>query len=184
MLQLADFIETLPDHKFDMNYWVGQKERAGEDKEWITTHYPTTYSASSINEESQTKYEPFDCGTACCIAGWAAMIQNDLKPMPYFIDNKTIENRAIEWLGLTKQEADNLFYLGMDTVWSDYIAHMDFDFDDYEENYINIKNKHAAIVIRDIANGDTDISNEYDYYECKNHLQNLGYLDEDEDDEY
>lgn len=179
MLQLADFIETLPDHKFDMSYWISEKEQNNYSDEWIVRFYPRIWEPDT----DQVIFEPFDCGTACCIAGWAAMMKNDFKPMPFFVDDETIESRAREWLDLTHEQSNNLFLVGISSVWSSYIATMDFDFDQYEENYVNIKNRHASEIIRDIVNGVVDIDIEYDYHFYKSHLEDLGYYDEGEWDD-
>lgn len=59
--------------------------------------------------------KPSHCGTACCIAGWAITLQQmPHKPMPSKAnwvpyDEVTTAHKA---LGLTKQQAGNLFYVG------------------------------------------------------------------------
>ena len=85
MLQLADYIEKLPEHKFEMQYWISQKVKKenylGEEY-WKTDYAPLG--------DSKTLVEPLDCGTACCIAGWATAIENNFKPNT-FISLKRIE---------------------------------------------------------------------------------------------
>lgn len=178
MLQLADFIEKLPPHKFEMEYWMGEKtNREDNPNNWYTTTRAGTIE--DHRGETVKEYEPFDCGTACCIAGWAAMLQNDLKPMAFFIDDRTVEERGRDWLGLTDEQAQNLFFLGVQTVWTEYVGIFKYHFNIFEEQFENISNVEAAMVLRDIANGITNIDEKYDYHFSKGKLEDLGYYEDD-----
>jgi hypothetical protein len=177
MLQLADYIENLPEHKFEMQYWISNKIEQGTFNNkpyWSIESYPLWHS------NPETLVEPLNCGTACCIAGWAAAIENNFKPISLLQDGKSIEDRAAIWLDLNQQEAHNLFLIGLDSVWVDYIAKTDIELDNYEETFTSITNKTAALVIRDIANGVIDIDREYDSDESREYLEELGYFEDDE----
>jgi hypothetical protein len=177
MLQLADYIEKLPEHKFEMQYWISQKVKKenylGEEY-WKTDYAPLG--------DSKTLVEPLDCGTACCIAGWATAIENNFKPIAIMQDDKSIETRGKEWLDLSYEQAQNLFLINIDTVWTYYIEKCSFYINEDEDCFTDIANKDAALVIRDVANGVIDIDKKIFFQESKEYLQELGYYEEE--DEY
>jgi hypothetical protein len=182
MLQLADYIEKLPEHKFEMQYWISQKVKKenylGEEY-WKIDYAPTLYT-----DLSKSFLEPLDCGTACCIAGWAAAIESNFKPIAIIQDGKSIEERAAAWLDLNYEEERNLFMLSIDTVWTYYIEKCSFDLNEDEDGFTGITNKDAALVIRDVANGVVDIDKNFDFFTAKEYLTDLGYYNwEDEDSE-
>jgi hypothetical protein len=173
MLQLADFIEKLPEHKFEMQYWISQKiqkENYLGDEYWKTDYAPLGDSIRLI--------EPLDCGTACCIAGWATAIENNFKPIAIMQDGKSIETRGREWLDLSIEQANNLFLINIDTVWTYYIEKCNFSLSEDEDCISDITNKDAALVIRDVANGVINIDKKIDFYEAKEYLQDFGYYEE------
>jgi len=176
MLKLADYIESLPEHKFEMKYWLSTKIEQGM---WNGKPYWSTYSHPIIhNSEQNTKtMEPLDCGTACCIAGWATAMKDNFKPIALIQDGKSIEDRALEWLDLTGMEGRNLFLTSINTVWTDYFNKFSFELDEYEDSYKNITNIAAAYVIRDVANGVIDIDKEFNFEEAKYFLQELGHYE-------
>ena len=179
MLQLADYIEKLPEHKFEMQYWISQKVQKenvyGEDY-WKIDYAPRMDS----NSLSEKLLEPLDCGTACCIAGWATAIQNNFKPIAIMQNGQSIENRALEWLDLTEKQGQNLFLINIDTVWAYYLEKCSFDLNEFEDCFTEIKNKDAALVIRDIAHGVIDIDKNFGFNEAKEYLQELGFYEETE----
>jgi hypothetical protein len=176
MLQLADFIEKLPEHKLEMNYWISQKVKRenylGEEY-WKTDYAPLNDSKSLV--------EPLSCGTACCIAGWATAIENNFKPIAIMQDEKSIETRGKEWLDLSYEQAQNLFLINIDTVWTYYIEKCSFYINEDEDCFTEITNKDAALVIRDVANGVIDIDKKIEFYQAKEYLQELGYYEEQEE---
>lgn len=104
MFRLANFIEKLPEEKFNMGGWV-------------YTEYPPT-NGVMCNEDALTL-----CGTTCCIAGWATFRAG--KCVKYWSDalaTKTgrlvtengvavrISKFAEKYLGLTPEQASALFY--------------------------------------------------------------------------
>lgn len=178
MLQLADYIDNLPEHKFEMQYWISQKvkeENWNGEEYWKIDYAPTLYT-----DIRQSLLEPLDCGTACCIAGWAAAIESNFKPISIFQDGKSIEQRATEWLELTQEQERNLFLTSIDTVWTDYYAKCNFELNEDEDCYNDISNKDAALVLRDIANGVTDIDKAFDFDDARDFLKGLGCYEWDE----
>ena len=173
MLQLADYIEKLPEHKFEMQYWISQKVQKenvyGEDY-WKINYAPRMDSVSG-----DKLLEPLDCGTACCIAGWATAIENNFKPIAIMQNGQSIENRELKLLDLTEMHGQNLFLINIDTVWTYCLEKCDFDLIEDEDCFTNIKNKDAALVIRDIANEVIDIDKKFEFYEAKEYLQEFGY---------
>jgi hypothetical protein len=139
MLQLADYIEKLPEHKFEMQYWISQKVQKenpyGEDY-WKMDYAPRMDS----NSLSEKLLEPLDCGTACCIAGWATAIQNNFKPIAIMQNGQSIENRALEWLDLTEKQGQNLFLINIDTVWTYYVEKCNFDLIEDEDCFSGFDN--------------------------------------------
>jgi hypothetical protein len=177
MLQLADYIEKLPEHKFEMQYWISQKTKK---ENYLGEEYWKTEFAPYGN--SQSLIEPLECGTACCIAGWATAIENNFKPIAIMQDGKTIETRGREWLDLSIEQANNLFLMNIDTVWTYYIEKCNFYINEDEDCFTDISNKDAALVIRDVVNGVIDIDKAFSFQECKEYLQEFGYYEEK--DEY
>ena len=172
MLQLADYIEDLPEHKFEMQYWISQKVK----KEYSNgVYFWKTDYAPVFNVD--IFLEPLDCGTACCIAGWATAIENNFKPIAMMQDDKTIEDRGREWLDLTYAQANNLFLMNIDTVWTYYIEKCNFGLSEDEDCFTDITNKDAALVIRDVANGVIDIDKKFGFDESKEYLEELGYYE-------
>lgn len=176
MLQLADYIENLPEHKFEMQYWLSQKVRK---ENYLGEEYWKIDYTPRIDSVNSDKFlEPLDCGTACCIAGWATSIESNFKPIAIMQDGKTIETRAREWLDLSIEQANNLFLINIDTVWTYYLEKCDFDLIEHEDCFTNITNKDAALVIRDVANGVINIDEKIDFYVAKEYLQEFEYYGE------
>jgi hypothetical protein len=95
LLRLADFLEILPDERFNLKRW------------------------------SQDHFEPTACETTACACGWASVIFPELALKPvkfntgrksiYFTDKDNIEYFgwiAIEkFFDLTQEEANDLFFV-------------------------------------------------------------------------
>ena len=128
MMMLADLLDSLPEEKFELAYWVNDR-RQEEDA--------PNYVDLSV----------YDCDTTACIAGWAVALKNDLA-----VDNLycgDVETQAGEYLDLTMNEAKRLFYYGTETIWSDYADELGCEFPyDY-----SVTNKMAAKAVRNIAQG-------------------------------
>lgn len=140
MLLLADVIGSLSPEKFNMENWITDKsdETAYTDKENI---------------------DPLDCNTVCCIAGWAVAIKNNFEVIDMnkyknkqAEDYFSIKEEARQYLDLTKEQASNIFFPNLETLW-DEIEDDEIDYI-YERNiYVGITNKIASKFIKDIANG-------------------------------
>ena len=176
MLQLADYIEKLPEHKFEMQYWISQKIQ--KENSYGEDYWKIDYAPTMNSDLTKGLLEPLDCGTACCIAGWATAIESNFKPIAIIQDGKTIEDRAREWLDLSHEQGLNLFLINIDTVWTYYLQKCDFDLIEDEDCFTNITNKDAALVIRDVANGVINIDEKIDFYVAKEYLQEFEYYGE------
>jgi hypothetical protein len=176
MLQLADYIEKLPEHKFEMQYWISQKVQ--KENSYGEDYWKIDYAPRMDSVSGDKLLEPLDCGTACCIAGWATAIESNFKPIAIIQDGKTIEDRAREWLDLSHEQGQNLFLINIDTVWAFYTEKCNFSVSEDEDCITDITNKDAALVIRDIANGVIDIDKKFDFQEVKEYLQDFGYYEE------
>ena len=132
MLQLADFLENLPEEKFNMETWA--------------------YSSSGKTGEF---VDPNNCNTTCCIAGWTVALFNDFNPI---IPNSkrmyedSIAKEATRLLDLHREQAVDLFFANPDSYWGYYEKELSITLNECDDLY-EINNKQAAYVIRDIANG-------------------------------
>ena len=173
MLQLADYIEKLPEHKFEMQYWISQKVK--KENVYGEEYWKLDYAPTMNSDLSQGLLEPLDCGTACCIAGWATAIESNFKPIAIIQDGKSIEERAAVWLDLNYEQERNLFMISIDTVWTQYVEKLNLGLDEYEDCFVDITNKDAALVIRDVANEVVDIDKTFDFFTAKEYLKGLGF---------
>jgi len=88
-------------------------------------------------------------------------------------DGKTIETRGREWLDLSIEQANNLFLINIDTVWTYYIEKCNFSLSEDEDCISDITNKDAALVIRDVANGVINIDRKLISMKLRNTYRNL-----------
>ena len=176
ILRLAEYIGKLPDHKFEMSHWLAVKDQ--NNLGWFVDEVPTPWS------KEFTEYNPLDCGTVCCIAGWATAMENDFKPIAITMNGFSIKDRAQMWLDLTSLEAQNLFFFGVNTVWTKFYRQCSYDFDEYEDSFLEISNKDAEFVMKAIANGEINIDQELDYNECVEEMREYGFYEEEENDDY
>ena len=137
MMELANFLERLPEKQFDMQVWVND----------------LTDGFSSVYKE---EYDYGNCNTVCCIAGWAVGLFNGtgfVRP-----NNKrdyaeeTIVQEATRLLDLTRGQAVNLFYTNDDSYWAQYEDELDLEQDDDQCLY-SVNNKQAAYVLKEIVAG-------------------------------
>jgi hypothetical protein len=153
MIKLAELIESLPEKKFNMTYWTSEIQ--GFTHDGNVTHYA-----------NNQKIDYYDCTTAGCIAGWAIALKNNLRAeiveANSVIRIAEIKAIACDFLGLTKQEGDNLFLMESSSIWFDH-AFKDFDIF-HEENGTgidpdSITNKMAAEVLRKVISGEVSLEN-------------------------
>ena len=128
MMILADLLDSLPEEKFELAYWVNDRRQEGETPDYVDLSV-------------------YDCNTTACIAGWAVALKNDLA-----VDNLycgDVEVQAGDYLGLNRQEMQRLFFYGLDTIWSDHADELGCESPyDY-----TVTNKMAAKAVRNIAQG-------------------------------
>ena len=177
ILKLADFLDTLPEQKFEMSSWNCIKY---EDA-YITNGNEVVSNWVIDDEKINLPFVDIDnCGTACCIAGWTLAMKNDFKSYNV-IDNALDQNysqkettfhQAKEYLDLTDLEATRIFYIGSHTIWADYAQERNYNFCFDDDSFKNIKNSDAAYALRKIANNELGDSwtNDYDsnYEELRN----------------
>ena len=139
MMELANFLERLPEEQFNMQVWVSNIKNLG-----ISPYY------------GFDEYDYGSCNTVCCIAGWTVGLFNGtgfIKP-----NNKrdyaeeTIIQEATRLLDLTRGQAVNLFYTNNDSYWAQYEYELNLELDD-EQLLYSVNNKQAAYVLKEIVAG-------------------------------
>lgn len=159
MLELADFLETIDGEQFNMYHWL---------------------LVNRLLDNPSKEFNPYDCNTVGCIAGWAALLENNLKLTN--LETSDVSVIAKNWLGLTAIEAYNLFHTPKNSVWYFYLddINCDYSYNDIEEGYEDISNLDAAYVIRKVANKEIDINLEFDESQIKIQLEDAGYYQDEE----
>lgn len=162
MIELADFIENLDGKRFNIGYWASD----------FSNGYYTPTPSLDVNI----------CQTAGCIAGWAMAMENGGEITLPTVVSPEIANYNVfsgaRILGLTFAQASRLFYVDPDSVWVEYFkqykhlmwiedieeieAYSDYQGRiDEEKLGEKITNSIAAFMLRQIANGEFDLSNEW-----------------------
>lgn len=104
MNKLIDLLEGLQDGRFQMEKFIG---------------YAIDEAACRISDRTAEQVRREDpkalqsCGTAACIAGWAASLAD---PFGKKVETQHLEDTARQWLGLSLRQADRLFYGEWDTL--------------------------------------------------------------------
>ena len=82
--------------------------------------HPLDYDQSEYGSGA----DPRDCGSACCVAGWARVLSkfSDIQGLDRFIVQRKIHHDAKEALGLDEQEAGCLFEESWPWAWYDRIG--------------------------------------------------------------
>jgi len=180
MLKVADYIENAPKEQFHMGAWFGNYFEDTVQECDTDTNEIIEYDSRDYWEDSPCN-EMFDiqnftrdafpkqlnCGTTACIAGWAAttFYYEDRKKYDEFLEmcdtdynSHSVGNFATEYLGLNDQEATNLFFCGVESIWTQVKEEYKFEFLPMINESWNIDNKHAADVLRRIANGELKLN--------------------------
>jgi hypothetical protein len=154
--KLAELLySAVPEANFHMSKWFGRydidkyKESNVMD---FDSEMPSIYSDNFI---------AYECGTTCCIAGWAIAMANDFKPLNLVDTKDSFSSLAASYLEINKDQSYYIFYSDDSSVWNDV-------FNDYEEIewdpdmcwYVGITPKIASDVLYRIANGDIKKFNE------------------------
>lgn len=170
--QLADFLDSLPRHRFDINRWSSTFDSSDyyesskdQDQDLLSIDFNHYYYSSNIIDINI-------CNTAGCIAGWAIAMDNNGKiELPTVNNSETaasIVTRGAISLGLTINQARKLFFTSEgNSVWvnymEDYISVLDpgsrnrvieeVDFgSDYEaEQIINLFNNDEIYISNSVA---------------------------------
>ncbi len=104
ILELADLLERLPDENFDMGDWYG--------------HGSALNTEHSEEPRRHTVEESIDCGTACCVACWAAVLFQDAWEEDFGTFSSSPEGSMLEvsrynfckFFGLDADESEALCY--------------------------------------------------------------------------
>lgn len=140
LLELADFLESIPDERFNLNRFTC----SFEDDIWANEHDEVIIDGR--NYESSDFVDLNVCNTAGCIAGWAIALNNNGHANIGFITTAAYADsiclRAGYYLGLNLEEAKQLFYVtGYESVWNryayDYKHLLDTRSQKYIESYID-----------------------------------------------
>ena len=147
LYEVANLLETLAPEKFDMTRWI----------------------TMNMNLEDKIEYnllpnecEPNHCGTAGCIAGWAVMLKHGLSHFKIEIDD--VAREAADWLDITNEEADNLFYLHPSTVWGYLYGEvgLDLNFNREEREFSTMTNIQVAKGLKYILDNDINLDQYFD----------------------
>lgn len=173
VMAIADYIESVDSKQFNMAAWFGSVvpkdlyEDLNVDPEIELTEGYDLFDYDHIHYfvDGFSKNQ-LECGTTACIAGWTNVYMfknvlnyNDLleyyRADPQYLGDIAIEQIAADYLELTPEETEWIFYTKPGSVWDEYKHEYDFK-DDITRNYgesKGITNKHAADVLRRIAMG-------------------------------
>lgn len=181
ILEVADLIEKSAPEQFHMSSWFGVLKPARDHddfEEWqdigldirpnqMIPEPISRYSFSTslfVETEETVKLQ---CNTTACIAGWAIaneFFNKNEDPINKFSShNGFAEEIGAEILGLNRYESSRLFFCDENSVWVEYAQDYDYNFDvDIPESW-NIHPKHAADLLRRIANGEIILDDEKGY---------------------
>lgn len=134
MILLADLLDSIKPEKFNITYWTSDYN-PDEDQHYF--------------QDDIADLSVYNCNSAACIAGWAVAMKNDLQVNDVRIDH--IEEIAKNYLDLSHEESQRLFYYGSASVWSDYGEQLGL----YENE--KLTGSQAAIALREIAAGNWEL---------------------------
>lgn len=171
ILQVADLIENAPREQFHMGSWFGvyHMKYATENSElkdlwepdneaWNLMKDQNVFDVVGSNIIDSTVETMLKCNTTACIAGWA-LVGAYNSGFKYSVDAAIpVAYNAQVYLGLTDEEAQQLFYCEDNSVWAKVADEYGFEFDCHEVNEWNINPKHVADVLRRIAYGQISLS--------------------------
>lgn len=181
MLEVANIIENASPDKFHMGAWFGQLVPFETTDAYASLDY---YEMEELEEvgipemsiENISTYEMLDivdselktltCNTTACIAGWtiANEFMNCENYKSEWLSNPhsyaSIEESAMNLLGITYQEAHRLFYINESSIWVDVAEDYNLPITDLYINNTELWNIHpkvAADVLRRIALGELEL---------------------------
>ncbi len=139
MKKVAKFIET--ENRFDLSSWLSVQRGAFKQSVPERMPNPTKYAREGI------------CGTTCCIGGAALAVAGAPKE-----DWSDVHSNAIDVLGLTYDQGDELFMPGSDfweSMVEEGLADRDPDFE-YAVRAAPTA-KQAAKILRKVADGKLEL---------------------------
>lgn len=167
MLKLADFLENLPDYRFNISYWFSEANiHYFDDGEQMVSYDPIDdFFPDAYGDSTVASIE--NCNTSACVAGWASILANDGRfKSEYSYDAKEI---AKEFLGLNTDQANQIFFWDRSTLWYKYRTELGVDLvgdDDYPSVYEDsIKPIAVAKLLRGLVYGEFHFNSPFiDYY--------------------
>lgn len=132
MLLLAELLDNIKPEKFNITYW--------------TSDYNEDDNVHRCQDDKFIDLSVYNCETAGCIAGWAVALKNDLEVND--VEPDSVEAIARDYLGLTFEEGQRLFYYSSASIWSDHCSALGL------YNNEDVTNKQAATTLRKIVAGD------------------------------
>ncbi len=115
LLRLATFLETLPEGNWEIRDWHGHAHEIG-------------VGLKHGDSKFETPVQAMECGTACCVAGWAAVLNADdwleefgTETVELENDGTTRETKVLrvddctfaDFFGITLEAADYICTKGM-----------------------------------------------------------------------
>jgi hypothetical protein len=161
MDRLADLlINKVSEDNFDMSTWAGKYKIEYYEDTGIKEFIKETFIESSL-------IKPFDCGTSCCIAGWAVAMKNNFKIVGHEYNGEyweSVKELAKEYLDLKEEQATMLFFPDNGDIWDDIAKEYNLVWDDTDDKYQNLTPDIAGKVIKRIIAGEFECWNYYNDY--------------------
>lgn len=157
ILALAQFLENLPEVKFNMNHFFSIYD---DEQECVRDTIGQDFFIKSANE----------CGTAGCIAGWAIFvmstemetaqdgrIKNEIESI-LLSDTiwRTSSSKASKYLGISPAVGEKLFYADSGSFWDKYSEYLDIEGSGRFIDWDSIKPSDAAVILRMLANDEIE----------------------------
>lgn len=165
LFELAEVIENAPPDQFHMGSWFGHLSIDEDTAEsyWNSSCKVRGNLGGSFLNGPYLK--ELTCGTTACIAGWAYALKHNFDPSTYTED--AVEEIARDYLDLTREQVNALFYANIGSVWHRYQDEYTYEVVTYDEeydyeaetdpDYWNVTNKDAADILKRIARGEIHI---------------------------
>lgn len=136
LLELADFLESIPDERFNLNRFTC----SFEDDIWENEYNEVIIDGRSY--ESSDFVDLNVCNTAGCIAGWAIALNNNGYANIGLITTSDYADaiclRAGYYLGLDLEQAKQLFYVSEpESIWNRYAYDYKHLLDTRSQKYID-----------------------------------------------
>lgn len=173
MLQIANLLEKAEPEQFHMGAWFGELMPACEvsyydiisdliGEEDLIPNGIDFSDLPDVNVFDKTgDVLSLSCNTTACIAGWAIaneFFNGNTQPFDLLSTNNAFaDTLGAEILGLNSDQASRLFFCNLSSVWYEHYEEYGFDFDPAMTETWKIHPKHAADVLRRIANDEISL---------------------------